>query len=104
MQAIFTGSLLHGFDLSRIVLDGEAAAVLETIDAPHAEALGIEKPSDHCGTFDGNPDGRVVVMFCDGVAGGATVYGPWLDRDDAEAWAEDVRRPDQPWQVLECPS
>ncbi|HDR9033324.1 hypothetical protein [Burkholderia gladioli] len=104
MKAIFTGSIYTGFDLTDIVPDDAAAAVLESIDAPHAEAITIDTPSFRCGTAYGNPEGRVVVVFCEGLSSGVSVYGPWVNPNDAEEWAEDARRSGEEWQVFECPS
>lgn len=104
MKAIFTGSLANGFELIVIENDEDAQETLEHNPATPAEALTIETPSQRCGNYDGNPEGRVVVVFCEGLSSGVSVYGPWVNPNDAEEWAEDARRSGEEWQVFECPS
>lgn len=100
VAALIVGSLANGFELQAIMemAGAEEAAIKLLAEGKMAEAILIQDPHDLCKEYNAEKNGSFVVAF--GSFDGVTMYGPFVDWDVANDFAEACRGDDIEFRVF----
>jgi len=103
MKAIFTGSLQEGVRAELIVNDEDADTVVLTKRGFNKifEAITIHDPAQLDNKFAAEKEGKILIVFNDGVAGRHFVHGPFLLEDVAEKFGNE-NKGDDAYALLKC--
>ena len=102
MKAIFTGTLAGGFALQSVVKDGEVTDIVaDNLSYGRlSEAMDVYSPSNRNKRTAADEEGTHFVVYDRGLSNGNSVFGPFIESDVAEEFAEDNRNEDEEWEIF----